>query len=206
MIRPPRSKPAQPGGRQRLLRPNRTTPTTRRPGASACWSDAPKRWPPRWSTWAGSAGWPLSSPSPTVAGPGPPDGWLERLRHAGGLCLTLLTPGVFSAGYRPGWLDDGLTGSPPEAPGLTLRLRAAAVARWQPHSGWDLARGRPRPARKLAPAGATYWFEVLGACDADNAAALWLASVCDEPQDRRDGFGLALPAPWTPPTDDTEAG
>ena len=145
-------------------------------------------------------------PEPDGRWPAPPDGWLDRLRHAGGLCVTLLTPGVFSAGYRPGWLDATLTGSPPEAPGLTLRLRAAAVARWQPHSGWDLARSRPRPARKLAPAGATYWFEVLGACDADDAAALWLASVCDEPQDRRDGFGLALPAPWTPPTDDTEAG
>ena len=141
-------------------------------------------------------------PEPDDRWPAPPDGWLERLCHAGGLCLTLLTPGVFSAGYRPGWLDATLTGSPPEAPGLTLRLRAAAVARWQPHSGWDLARRRPRPSRKLAPAGTTYWFEVLGACDANAAAALWLASVCDEPQDRRDGFGLAMPGAWTPSGDD----
>ena len=138
--------------------------------------------------------------------PTPPDGWLEQICKAGGLCLTLLTPGAFSAGYRPGWLDDTLSGSPPESPGVRLRLRAAAMARWQPHSGWDLARGRARPARKLAPAGATYWFKVLGACDANALAALWLASVCDEPQDRRDGFGLALPGPWTTPADDTEVG
>ena len=57
----------------------------------------------------------------------------------------------------------------------------------------------PGPARKLVPAGATYWFDVLGACDKDAVVALWLASVCDEQQDRRDGFGLALPGPWTPP-------
>ncbi|MCY3843815.1 MAG: CRISPR-associated protein Cmr3 [Acidobacteria bacterium] len=144
-------------------------------------------------------------PEPDDRWPAPPDGWLERICHAGGLCLTLLTPGVFSAGYRPGWLDAALTGSPPEAPGLTLRLRAAAVARWQPHSGWDLARSQPRPARKLVPAGATYWFEVLGACDANAAAALWLASVCDEAQDRVDGFGLALPGPWAPPTGQTRS-
>ncbi len=145
-------------------------------------------------------------PEPEDRWPAPPDGWLERIRSAGGLCLTLLTPGVFCAGYRPGWLDDTLSGSPPESPGLGLRLRGAAVERWQPHSGWDLAQRQPRPTRKLVPAGATYWFDVLGACDKGALAALWLASVCDKPQDRLDGFGLALPGPWTPPTDDTRSG
>ena len=141
-------------------------------------------------------------PEPEERWPASPDEWLERICKDGGLCLTLLTPGVFSAGYRPGWLDHALTGSPPEAPGLNLRLRAAAVERWQPHSGWDLAQRQPRHTRKIVPAGTTYWFDVLGACDKDAVAALWLASVCDEPQDRRDGFGLALPGPWTPPTDE----
>lgn len=142
-------------------------------------------------------------PEPDDRWPAPPDGWLERVCSTGGLCLTLLTPGIFRAGYRPGWLDDTLSGSPPESPGLRLRLRAAAVERWQPHSGWDLARRQPRPTRKLVPAGATYWFDLLGACDKEALAALWLASVCDEPQDRRDGFGLALPGPWAPPTGET---
>ncbi len=142
-------------------------------------------------------------PEPEKWWPAPTGEWLERICKHGGLCLTLLTPGVFSAGCRPGWLDHALTGSPPEAPGLKLRLRAAALERWQPHSGWDLAQRQPRPTRKLVPAGATYWFDVLGACDKDSLAALWLASVCDEQQDRRDGFGLALPGPWKPPADDT---
>ena len=137
-------------------------------------------------------------PEPEDRWPVPPPGWLERIRRAGRLCLTLLTPAPFSAGYRPGWLDDTLTGSPPDARRLTLRLRAAAVRRWQPHSGWDLAGGRPRPTRKLVTAGATYWFDVLGNCDTDALAALWLASICDKEQDRLDGFGLALPGPWTP--------
>ena len=141
-------------------------------------------------------------PEPEDTWPTPPDGWLERIEHAGGLCLTLLTPAVFSGGYRPGWLDDTLTGSPPGAPGPTLRLRAAAVERWQPHSGWDLAGRRPKATRKLATAGATYWFRIVGACDTDALAALWLRSICDDQQDRRDGFGLALPGPWTPPAGD----
>ena len=141
-------------------------------------------------------------PEPEDTWPTPPDGWLERIEHAGGLCLMLLTPAVFSGGYRPGWLDDTLTGSPPGAPGLTLRLRAAAVERWQPHSGWDLAVRRPKASRKLAAAGATYWFNVVGARDTDALSALWLASICDDSQDRRDGFGLVLPGPWTPPAGD----
>ena len=134
--------------------------------------------------------------------PTPPDGWLDRIEQTGGLCLTLLTPGVFSVGYRPGWLNNTLTGSPPDTPAVTLRLRAAAVGRWQPHSGWDLAQRRPKPTRKLVTAGATYWFEILDAREPGALASLWLASICDDQQDRRDGFGLALPAPWSPSMDD----
>ena len=138
-------------------------------------------------------------PEPEQTWPAPPPDWLDRIARAGGLSLTLLTPAIFSAGYRPGWLDDAdLIGSPPAAPGLRLQLCAAAVERWQPHSGWDLARRQPRPSRKLAGAGATYWFRILGGIAPDALAALWLASVSDGEQDRRDGFGLALPSPWEP--------
>ena len=86
-------------------------------------------------------------PEPEEIWPASPLGWLDRIAHAGGLCLMLLTPAIFSAGYRPGWLDQELIGSPPDMPGLRLQLRAVAVDRWQPHSGWDIARRRPRPSR-----------------------------------------------------------
>jgi len=138
-------------------------------------------------------------PQPESAWPIPDPGWFERIANARGLTLTLLTPAFFGAGYRPGWLGDDGEGAPPLTPGLRLRLVAAAVTRWQPHSGWDLARRRPRPTRKLIGAGATYWLRLIGQPDPDALAALWLASLCDVEQDRRDGFGLALPAPWTPP-------
>lgn len=137
-------------------------------------------------------------PEPEDIWPSPPPGWLDRIVRAGGLSLTLLTPAIFSAGYRPGWLDADLAGSPPAVPGLRLQLRAVAVGRWQPHSGWDLVRGRPRPSRKLAGAGAVYWFRILDGIDSGALDALWLASIGDGEQDRRDGFGLALPSPWEP--------
>ena len=132
------------------------------------------------------------------AWPNPPKGWLAKIQDSDGLCLTLLTPGIFSAGYRPGWLNESLTGSPPAAPGLQLQLRAVAIDRWQPHSGWDLAKQQPRPTRKLAGAGTTYWFRILDGSDSSMLEALWLTSVSDLDQDRRDGFGLALPSPWKP--------
>ena len=127
-----------------------------------------------------------------------PRDWPHRIAREGGLCLTLLTPGYFAAGYRPGWLDENLAGCPPGIPGLRLKLQAVALERWQANSGWDLAKQQPRPARKLAPAGSTYWFRIEGVSDEDEVAKLWLASVSDDAQARRDGFGLALPAPWRP--------
>jgi CRISPR-associated protein Cmr3 len=141
--------------------------------------------------------------------PAPPADWRQSIARAGGLTLTLLTPGLFGAGYRPGWLGPDLTGSPPGASDLRLQLLAAALGRWQPQSGWDLAAptpgGAPRPSRKAVPAGATYWFRLLALASPADLDALWLASLCDAEQDRRDGFGLALPAPWTPFTPNTPA-
>ena len=121
----------------------------------------------------------------------------SQIREAGGLSLTLLTPALFTEGWYPTWLDEKLEGTPPGCDGLRLKLRAAAIDRWQPHSGWDLAQQSPRAGRKLVPAGAVFWFQILQ--DDDNALnVLWLNHISDQEQDRRDGFGLALPQPWQP--------
>ncbi len=132
--------------------------------------------------------------------PKPEAGWMQKIISHGGLSFTLLTPGIFAQGYRPGWLDEELIGSPPEAPEITLQLVAVAAGSWQPHSGWDLANQRPRPTRKLVPAGAVYWFRILAGADSAQLDALWLTHLSDDAQDRRDGFGLALPVPWKPVT------
>jgi CRISPR-associated protein Cmr3 len=127
-----------------------------------------------------------------------PSDWPDTINQLGGLSLTLVTPGLFDAGYRPDWLDEDGTGCPPGLPELRLQLCAVVCERWQPHSGWDLAKNQPRGMRKLIPAGAVYWFKLLQAIDSASLKALWLSSLCDQAQDRRDGFGLALPAPWQP--------
>lgn len=136
----------------------------------------------------------LSWLSPLDEHPLPPSSDLAS-SLGGGVALTLLTPALFADGWKPQWLDAQNEGEPPETPGLRLRLHAAVLDRWQAISGWDLAKQQPRASRKAVPAGATYWFEILAATPAQ-LELLWLARLSDKEQDRRDGFGLALPRAW----------
>lgn len=97
--------------------------------------------------------------------------------------VVLLTPALFREGAVPTTL-------------LGARVRAAAVGRPQVVSGWDLAAGGPKPARRMAPAGSVYWVDV------PNDVAGWLerahwGCVSDDEQDRRDGFGLAVVGVWS---------
>jgi CRISPR-associated protein Cmr3 len=121
------------------------------------------------------------------------------LNASGKVRMVLATPAIFSHGWKPGWLNEGedeLEGNPPGC-ALRLRLVSAIVERWKPVSGWSLEAGRfgPKPVRRAAPAGCVYFFEIVQG-SAEELAGLWLQSVCDDEQDRRDGFGLALWGVW----------
>lgn len=116
--------------------------------------------------------------------------------------MVLATPAIFSRGWLPNWLKlDGnsLIGAPEGTPsGLRLRLISACVDRWKPISGWSLEKGShgPKEIRRLVPAGSVYFFEVLEGDAEALVKSLWLQSVCDDDQDRRDGFGLAIWGLW----------
>jgi len=118
----------------------------------------------------------------------------ERIR------MILATPGIFSHGWLPGWLKDKgdvIEGSPPSAPDITLRLVSACVDRWKPLSGWSMETKGPKPVRRIVPEGSVYFFERVNNGDtSDIGNKLWLKSVCDNKQDRQDGFGLALWGIW----------
>jgi CRISPR-associated protein Cmr3 len=116
---------------------------------------------------------------------------LERLR------LVLATPALFKEGWKPEWLDNKLEGCPPNVD-IKLRLVSACVDRWKPLSGWSLEVGRvgPKEVRRLVPAGSVYFFEVVTGDPQALIDKLWLRSVSDDEQDRRDGFGLALWGIW----------
>lgn len=135
------------------------------------------------------------------------------------LRLQLVTPAIFDqppadAGdaarhpglaWLPGWLDpESLTGLPDgleDLAPLTFRLVGAALGRRQPVSGWSLRQRQGRALRYAVPAGSVYFFALAGgALPAAAVKRLWLRSISDDPQDRRDGFGLAVPGTWQPGT------
>jgi CRISPR-associated protein Cmr3 len=125
-----------------------------------------------------------------------PEDHAKALRNSGGLAITLATPALFEEGWKPAWLGKEMEGEVPGIPGLKLRLKAAAVERWQGVSGWDLKKKTPKLARKAVAAGATYWFEIIGTPQEGWEKKLWLAPLSDSEQDRLDGFGLAIAGPW----------
>ena len=103
------------------------------------------------------------------------------------LRVILLTPAIFKQGFRPA--------DPPDA-----TLVAAAVGRPSIISGWDMAatnqrgkKGAPKATRRMAPAGSAYWFQLNDGVDPVAwARSRWMTSLCDDEQDKRDGFGLCV--------------
>lgn len=118
--------------------------------------------------------------------------------------VILLTPACFENGYLPTWLYTNA-----EQKGVTIDLKAIAVQRPQVVSGWDLALRKPKPSRRLAPAGTVLFLSVKGSDDAihdwirgrhnddvQQDQGIWMRCISDDVQDRRDGFGLAVLGTW----------
>jgi CRISPR-associated protein Cmr3 len=102
----------------------------------------------------------------------------ERHSGVGGLWL-LATPGLFG---------EGRSAYPDRIP--RERLCAAASASPLAVSGWDLARGGPKPTRFAVPAGAVYFV--------DENLALPDGSLCGDAEDAAQGWGFALRGVWKP--------
>lgn len=128
-----------------------------------------------------------------------PDSLRAALVGARGLRLYLATPAIFKKGWLPDFIDmNSLEG---QLHGFNLKLRAAAVPRWEAGTSWDMTQSKGgkgmRSARRMVAAGAVYWFEMRdGQCPAA-LADLWLTSLSGERA--QDGFGLVLPGVWQGP-------
>lgn len=90
--------------------------------------------------------------------------------------LLLTSPGLFD---EPNWRPACLNG----------RLVSAAVPGAVAVSGWDLARGGPKPTRFAAAAGSVYFLDTLPPSLPDTLA--------DREDDRRQGWGCYLQGVWT---------
>jgi CRISPR-associated protein Cmr3 len=105
--------------------------------------------------------------------------------------LILLTPGYFEAGYLPKRLQ--------VVHGLNATIEAAAIPRYQTVSGWDYKISKPKPTRRLTPAGSVYFLKLTKANEQQIEKFIdstWMQNVSDEEQARRDGFGLAVLGTW----------
>ena len=117
---------------------------------------------------------------------------LPKLIGEKGHCrVILLTPAHFLKGSMPSWLLEDRHGVQPS-------LAAMALPRAQVVSGWDLEKRKPKPTRRLAPAGTVLFFKLTGETRAIQGwvEALWMQCISDEEQARRDGFGLAVLGVW----------
>jgi CRISPR-associated protein Cmr3 len=88
--------------------------------------------------------------------------------------VLLTTPCPFRAGWKPQALDGCLV--------------AAAVPGSLAFSGWDLARGGPKPTRFAVPAGSVYFLESL--------PNHWQHSLAENDEDRQQGWGCCLTGVW----------
>jgi len=108
--------------------------------------------------------------------------------------LVLSTPGIF----RRGWLPDSVQDMRLVGDGFEAKLVCAAVSRATTISGWDLAKQKPKPAQRIAPAGSVYWFNDFQG-DPGKLAA-WVAEGLwdDKPDElrRAEGFNRAMVAAW----------
>jgi CRISPR-associated protein Cmr3 len=123
---------------------------------------------------------------------------LEAFRSSStGLRLVAVSPLCF----EKGWLPDGFVNKSGEyrgqLAGLDVILRAAFVPRPVHVSGWDMAKGEPKPTSRMVPPGSIYFFErtdgnPLGEAE---AKALWLAALGTRTDE---GFGRVVPGVWHP--------
>lgn len=124
--------------------------------------------------------------------PACPEDLKSKLYSSACIRMVLATPAIFRDGWKPGWLNENLEGTPPFAQSLKLRLITAIVERRTAVSGWDFVAHGPKPVRWLAPEGSVYFFEIVSGEGSELTNQGWLSPVSDMEQDRRDGYGLAL--------------
>jgi CRISPR-associated protein Cmr3 len=128
----------------------------------------------------------------------PPARVIEAFRAASpGLRLVAASPLCFAKG----WLPDGFVKINGEyrgqLAGLGVILRAAFVPRPIHVSGWDMAKGEPKPTSRMVPPGSVYFFERADGkpFGETEAKSLWLAALGTRTDE---GFGRVVPGVWRP--------
>lgn len=96
--------------------------------------------------------------------------------------IILLTPALFNNG----WISDKFE----QIDGIKIKLLSAVIGRPENISGWDLAKNKAKPLRRLVPAGSIYYFELLEGGVGELFEKLNFVNFSDENSNL--GFGLTL--------------
>lgn len=129
----------------------------------------------------------------------PPPEVLEAFRQPGSNGLRLIAVSPLS--FAKGWLPDGFVQRNNEyhgrLAGLDVVLRAAFVPRPMHVSGWDMAKGEPKPTSRMVAPGAVYFFERVDGkpFGESDARSLWLTALGER---REQGYGRVVPGIWNP--------
>lgn len=106
----------------------------------------------------------------------PPFAWPNVNAQAGSKPFILLTtPCAFEAAWKPRALNGHIV--------------SAAVPGSLAFSGWDMARGGPKPTRFAAPAGSVYYLDSMPDC--------WAGTLAESDEDSRQGWGCCLKGVWS---------
>ncbi|WP_457637903.1 type III-B CRISPR module-associated Cmr3 family protein [Oceanithermus sp.] len=78
------------------------------------------------------------------------------------------------------------------------RIEAASIGRPLTVSGWDMLAGKPKPSRRLVPAGSVYFVDLSEVQDIETwLEEHWMKVLPEQPeQSKRDGYGLAVVGVW----------
>lgn len=112
-----------------------------------------------------------------------PEANWQRIEQERRFRLLLVTPGVFSDGWRPA--------------GIPATLVAASIGRAETVSGWDLVSQKPKTAQRVVPSGSVYWFEDFSGDIASLKRLAESGLPSEDPQRAAEGFGKLVIAPWS---------
>lgn len=99
--------------------------------------------------------------------------------------LYLLTPAVFSAGWRPAWMQTGVYKD------LKLTLLTAATGKSQPLGGFDMKKRIPKALQRAVPAGSVYYVRIESGKIEQVIEYFHGQSLCESETYQKQGFGIA---------------
>ncbi len=116
----------------------------------------------------------------------------EAIRENKRARVILLTPADFNseANEKPYLPPAGSFGG--------ARIEAASIGRPLTVSGWDMLAGKPKPSRRLVPAGSVYFVDLSKVQNVETwLEEHWMKVLPEQPeQSKHDGYGLAVVGVW----------